>query len=1115
MAESHSTATPEATKATSTAQPPVQDVQMDTESDRNGMMSDRLIRSVSGGSPETPPSQFAGALGGSSQVGMLRGLQRNYGNSYVGQVIQAKLTVGQSGDLYEQEADRVADTVMRMSEPTNSGVLTHSNSLQPMPIQRMCTECAEEEEEKIHTKESPGQAPTVTPALEARLDGTRGGGEPLPESVRGIMEPRFGADFGGVRVHTGSEADTLNRELGAQAFTRQRDIYFGAGRYSPETRDGQQLLAHELTHVVQQGTLNSQSTIQRQLTSEAPMSSSEAPMSVSVSTGETEALQPTFAETLPTGSRISSPAPPTGETIIFRGIILADDADYIRYQLEEIVRIRGRSALYSFPNEFEREKIANVENERGARIEELRREIERARQFESDFNSPIGVPAGVPWSSSDYTQREEEIASIERSTEEQLRLPRAIVNQLRIQAREIDAEIDTLFIQFYRRSQIVIRTLLDESERRVEAERIRYGIDRELISGGEYDYYSYSMEETVSSRGLAGASQDLAEKKEQLIDLIDNQQRLVRHVNNRLEGDVYEIISNQSEYDRLSREIEVARREYEITRASAESRYPVLAAFAEESGVRSLRNIAENRGLGRAETVGAVIYERLANIQRVREGLESGEVNTWTLPEIVTLTMADMGVRPNTMYARVIQDEVEHRSESGILDWILAGVALVLGIVAAIPTGGSSLAVAVSAAAALTSAGISGYMLAEHIQEYGLESALAATDFDKARSISQDEPSAFWLALDIVFFIADLGAAAQAFRRLAPLARQALNAGEESLQAMQTLRGVADDIDPRLGTRITDQLRRLRSGGDEALEVAGAPGRHEARAITEASEELAQQVTESLGGGAPTRIGNHTISATHGRLIRCSPRCAQLYVEYAAELADEPALRQRLSALERESVIADLTGNSQLAKSIEEEAADIADELESIRNLRDAHTYDAWNAELDSAIGRVDDAFVEYTGPNRRPSRSPLRRAPATPEAESAREAFNSVRDEYARRLRVPSGGQVHHAIELQVLSRYPGVFTPNELNDFPNMRGILTEEAGRNALHNSYIRLVWNRHYRRLDAEIARRGLQEGTQEYRHFVREYLGSARDEIDYLVGQYFSEVVQPLRSRLGG
>ncbi|MEQ8970294.1 MAG: DUF4157 domain-containing protein, partial [Coleofasciculus sp. C1-SOL-03] len=86
--------------------------------------------------------------------------------------------------------------------------------------------------------------------LESRLNASKGGGSPLSEGVRGFMEPRFGADFSGVRVHTGGEAVQMNKELGAQAFTHGSDIYFGAGKLPGNN----ELTAHELTHVVQQGT---------------------------------------------------------------------------------------------------------------------------------------------------------------------------------------------------------------------------------------------------------------------------------------------------------------------------------------------------------------------------------------------------------------------------------------------------------------------------------------------------------------------------------------------------------------------------------------------------------------------------------------------------------------------------------------------------------------------------------------------------------------------------------------------------------------------------------------------------------------------------------------------
>jgi hypothetical protein len=91
------------------------------------------------------------------------------------------------------------------------------------------------------------------PNLENSLAAHKGSGSPLPEETRAYMEPRFGADFSGVRVHTGGEAVQMNKELKAQAFTHGQDIYLGTGRYDPGSTAGKRLLAHELTHVVQQG----------------------------------------------------------------------------------------------------------------------------------------------------------------------------------------------------------------------------------------------------------------------------------------------------------------------------------------------------------------------------------------------------------------------------------------------------------------------------------------------------------------------------------------------------------------------------------------------------------------------------------------------------------------------------------------------------------------------------------------------------------------------------------------------------------------------------------------------------------------------------------------------
>ena len=241
-----------------------------------------------------------------STVHPIAKLQKSIGNQAIQRLInshyiQAKLQVGPPGDQLEQEADRMADTVMRMRDDQVNPGATVSNRTQISRLQRKCTECEEkeqrqeleEEEEPVQTKPD-GQRPMiqrlctecsdmvqrrpavaeeenekeeemvqrkaaegggnqVSQGVQSQIESFRGGGQPLPSTLRAYFEPRFGHDFGGVRIHAGGEAAKVARSINAQAFTVGRDVAFAAGQYSPETSGGKRLLAHELTHVVQQG----------------------------------------------------------------------------------------------------------------------------------------------------------------------------------------------------------------------------------------------------------------------------------------------------------------------------------------------------------------------------------------------------------------------------------------------------------------------------------------------------------------------------------------------------------------------------------------------------------------------------------------------------------------------------------------------------------------------------------------------------------------------------------------------------------------------------------------------------------------------------------------------
>jgi hypothetical protein len=193
-------------------------------------------------------------------------LQRTLGNQAIVQMspfraaIQTKLTINQPGDEYEQEADRVAEQIMQRPE---------------QKLQRACacggkgstceTEQSDQEVEYLQTKRVSIQELGQTEIPTIVHDVVRSPGQSLDAPTRAFFEPRLGYDLSSVRVHNDEKATESARSLHALGYTVGRDIVFGRGQYSPGTLVGKQLLAHELTHVVQQRALQTSAAIvQRQ-----------------------------------------------------------------------------------------------------------------------------------------------------------------------------------------------------------------------------------------------------------------------------------------------------------------------------------------------------------------------------------------------------------------------------------------------------------------------------------------------------------------------------------------------------------------------------------------------------------------------------------------------------------------------------------------------------------------------------------------------------------------------------------------------------------------------------------------------------------------------------------
>lgn len=236
--------------------------------------------------------------------------QNDSGSTHKGSgFFQAKLTVNAPGDSYEQEADSVASAVVNKSTAgpvlqhkkisslqrlatsaeeeklgTNDARMARDKEIQEKPMQLAPAEPEKEkqeeiqkagipekeQEEAVQKKDAPkpeeeekpvqaksGAAPSAAPAhVASKIASTAGGGQALPAKALKEMSGSFGADFSNVRIHKDGDAAGMNKELNAQAFTHGSDIYFNEGKFDPESHSGKFLLAHELTHVVQQGMAN-------------------------------------------------------------------------------------------------------------------------------------------------------------------------------------------------------------------------------------------------------------------------------------------------------------------------------------------------------------------------------------------------------------------------------------------------------------------------------------------------------------------------------------------------------------------------------------------------------------------------------------------------------------------------------------------------------------------------------------------------------------------------------------------------------------------------------------------------------------------------------------------
>ena len=182
-------------------------------------------------------------------------------------IIQPKLAVNARGDVYEQEADRISDQVMRMPLRQHAcscdGVCPHCQAKSSHSGATQLSQPAQQDQHLQPKQLDPSSSrPPAAPRIVREVLASPG--QPLDASARAFFEPRFGHDFSDVRIHVGTAAEQSARGLNAYAYTAGRNIVFGAGQFAPDTTVGRRLIAHELTHVLQQSALHSPTDVSTQ-----------------------------------------------------------------------------------------------------------------------------------------------------------------------------------------------------------------------------------------------------------------------------------------------------------------------------------------------------------------------------------------------------------------------------------------------------------------------------------------------------------------------------------------------------------------------------------------------------------------------------------------------------------------------------------------------------------------------------------------------------------------------------------------------------------------------------------------------------------------------------------
>jgi len=773
------------------------------------------------------------------------------GNHSMGRLVQAKLAIGRPDDPAEREADQVAQRAVRT--PAELG---------PPAVRP--------------TSSASGAGLAVAPDDVERA--VAGGGHPLDAGTRSTMEQRLGADFSGVRVHPNSPAP---QRLGAVAFTAGTDIVFAPSAYDAASPDGQRLLAHELAHVIQQGT-GAAGSIQRQ---PAEAAQGAAPASGAAPNAEQVrimAYQATVLQRVPPISESDQRALAT---------VMSDMPVY--QQLTERDRLRGElEQLQGWITDLEHRNAA----------------LARGEELSGGTGASPDEMAGYRARAAQLTARIDELTAQIAPQLAALGTDEAHLRQ------RVEQEFPEIW---KRRAESIVLSMLAENEAAARREQARYGGNMSSID------IDGLLRADAFLKGLADEIKTVEAQRQQANEV-------VRPGGESLPGGVPEgsdeayrtIATTTARIGELQQQLQAERNALGVT-------FPIL--LSKDYAPGALQNLPEGQ---LQQITGAWTGDVLDNIDKTRKAIADGTLKVWELRDVPELTWRSLGLPADGPLGQVLERyHQRERSQEQALQAAFAALAITAGIVATIATAGG--AVVVAAAATGFGAGLGLAQLGQDVAKYRAETAAASVSLDPALAhISTNEPELLPIIMDLVATGMDL-AAATAFvrsmsateralaaegrlvsispqtRRLA-LSRPALLAEYERVANAKMPAMVADVLSKQGTTPNRARLVQLRQQFDVLRQSVGAgqltaAQRQTANAILREARDLAradfnnvrdalwrrmrrdpdllrieqelQQAGDAASGGRALRVNTQTASGT---------QFEPLGVEHRTRLSDDP-----------------------------------------------------------------------------------------------------------------------------------------------------------------------------------------------------------------------------------